>query len=84
MQKLFDGKTVFITGGGTGIGQACAIAFAAEGPIVTIAGRTESTLKDMVGRIEAAGGKARYAICDVTNEQAVREAIAVVIGDSGH
>ena len=82
MNKLFEGKTVFITGGGTGIGQACAIAFAAEGAIVTIAGRTEATLKETVGRIETAGGKACYAICHVTNEQAVKDAIAVAIGDS--
>ncbi|WP_454916795.1 SDR family NAD(P)-dependent oxidoreductase [Xanthobacter sediminis] len=83
MEKLFVEKTVFITGGGTGIGQACAIAFAAQGAIVTIAGRTEATLKETVGQIEAAGGKARYAICDVTNEEAVKEAVAVAIGDTG-
>lgn len=83
MEKLFAEKTVFITGGGTGIGRACAIAFASEGATVTIVGRTAETLKETVGGIVAAGGKARYAICDVTNEQAVKEAVAGAIGDSG-
>lgn len=83
MEKLFEGKTVFITGGGTGIGAACAVAFAAEGAVVTIAGRTESTLKETVAQIQVASGTARYAVCDVTNEQAVKAAIAVAIGDAG-
>jgi len=34
------------------------------------------------GRIETVGGKAPCAICDVTNEQAVKEDIAAAIGDS--
>jgi hypothetical protein len=33
MEKLFENKTVLITGGGTGIGRACAMAFATEGAI---------------------------------------------------
>jgi NAD(P)-dependent dehydrogenase (short-subunit alcohol dehydrogenase family) len=83
MEKLFENKTVLITGGGTGIGRACAIAFAAEGAIVTIAGRTEATLQETVESIEAAGGRARYAICDVTDEKAVKAAVIVAIGDTG-
>lgn len=83
MEKLFNDKTAFITGGGTGIGRACAIAFAAEGAIVTIAGRTEATLKETAASIEVAGGRARYAICDVRDEAAVQQAIAQAMGDTG-
>ncbi|MFP6559215.1 SDR family NAD(P)-dependent oxidoreductase [Paraburkholderia sp. B3] len=83
MTRLFEGKTIFVTGGGTGIGQATAFAFAAEGATVTIAGRSENTLRDTVSEIVAQGGKARYAICDVTNEAAVQAAVAVAIGESG-
>lgn len=83
MEKLFDNRTAFITGGGTGIGRACAIAFAAGGAIVTIAGRTEATLKETVESIKAAGGQARYAICDVRDEAAVQKAIALATGDTG-
>lgn len=83
MAAQFEGKTVFVTGGGTGIGQAAAFAFAAEGAIVTVAGRSENTLRDTVAEIVARGGRARYAICDVTSEAAVKAAVAVASGDSG-
>jgi NAD(P)-dependent dehydrogenase (short-subunit alcohol dehydrogenase family) len=83
MNHELEGKTAFITGGGTGIGRAAAEALAAEGCEVTIAGRTEGTLAETVDAIEAAGGVARYAVCDVTDEGMVREAVAVAAGDSG-
>jgi NAD(P)-dependent dehydrogenase (short-subunit alcohol dehydrogenase family) len=83
MPGQFEGKTALVTGGGTGIGEASALALAAEGAIVTVAGRTEVTLADTVAQIEAAGGTARYAICDVTDEEAVKAAVAVAVGDAG-
>jgi NAD(P)-dependent dehydrogenase (short-subunit alcohol dehydrogenase family) len=83
MNHELEGKTAFITGGGTGIGRAGAEALAAEGCEVTIAGRTEDTLRETVDSIEAAGGVARYAVCDVTDEEMVREAVAVAAGASG-
>jgi NAD(P)-dependent dehydrogenase (short-subunit alcohol dehydrogenase family) len=83
MTRQLEGRTALVTGGGTGIGQATALALAAEGAIVTVAGRTEATLKDSVARIEAAGGTARHAICDVTDEDAVRAAVASATGDAG-
>ena len=50
-------ETAFIvTGGGTGIGRACAERLAADGAAVTICGRTESKLEDASTKIEAAAG----------------------------
>ena len=45
------GMGVLVTGGGTGIGRACAEALAADGAVVTICGRTEDRLVDAVDQI---------------------------------
>jgi NAD(P)-dependent dehydrogenase (short-subunit alcohol dehydrogenase family) len=83
MNPEFLDTTALITGGGTGIGRATALALAANGCTVTVTGRTERTLTETVEQIEAAGGKARYVIADVSDEDAVQSAVRVAIGDSG-
>ncbi|HEV7607168.1 MAG TPA: SDR family oxidoreductase [Steroidobacteraceae bacterium] len=83
MRKQFTGKTALVTGGGTGIGRAAALGLAAEGCTVTVAGRTAATLEDTVCAIEAIGGNARYAVCDVTVESTVAAAVKAAVGDSG-
>ena len=53
-------RSAFVTGGGTtGIGRAAAIALAAEGYTVTVAGRTAATLEQTVKLIADAGGTAK-------------------------
>src|SRR2546423_8337832 len=75
-------KTALITGGGTGIGRAAAIALAAEGYAITVAGRTAATLEPTVKLIEDAGGTATHVIADVHDEDAVRHAVEVAAGGS--
>jgi NAD(P)-dependent dehydrogenase (short-subunit alcohol dehydrogenase family) len=81
MGKLFEGKRAFVTGGGSGIGRACALALAAEGCFVTVAGRTQSTLTDTVRSIVEAGGSAQAVTCDVTDDALVQSAVRAAAGD---
>ncbi|MWA10986.1 SDR family NAD(P)-dependent oxidoreductase [Streptomyces sp. BA2] len=62
----FAGRTALVTGGGSGLGRAMALAFAAEGANVVVAGRTEGPLKETVGLIEDAGGTAFAVTADVS------------------
>ena len=75
------GKTVFVTGGGAGIGLATARAFAAAGAsIVAISGRTEKTLWAAKKDIEAThtGTKVLTFVADVTDQKAVNSAFSTV------
>ena len=49
-------KIAWITGAGSGIGEACAIGLAQDGYTVVLSGRREAPLADVAGRIAAAGG----------------------------
>ena len=75
MNGRFAGRGVIVTGGGRGIGQATAQAFAAEGADVLVLGRTAADLEDTVAQITADGGQAWLLPCDVTNEVQVEEAV---------
>jgi NAD(P)-dependent dehydrogenase (short-subunit alcohol dehydrogenase family) len=44
MTQQFASTSAFVTGGGSGIGRASALALAAEGSLVTVVGRTAATL----------------------------------------
>jgi NAD(P)-dependent dehydrogenase (short-subunit alcohol dehydrogenase family) len=79
----FAGKSAFITGGGTGIGREVALALAAEGCFVAIAGRTERTLRETAQDIKLAGGQAACVRCDVTDEDSVRDAVAAAVARLG-
>ena len=81
-----DGMAVLVTGGGTGIGAACALRCAADGAAVTICGRTESKLALAAKKIEANlghGGSIQFAVGDVTNEDDVKRIVAKAVEPTG-
>ena len=82
MQDL-EGKIVLVTGGGSGIGRAIALAFAAQKSRVAITGRTQATLDAVAEEIRHAGAEALPRICDVpqkTQMETLRQEISSRFG----
>jgi 7-alpha-hydroxysteroid dehydrogenase len=74
-----EGMAVLVTGGGSGIGAACAARLAADGAAVTICGRTEAKLEATAKRVEAGaghGGSIQLIAGDVTIEGDVERIVA--------
>src|SRR3954469_2496165 len=73
------GRHALVSGGGRGIGRAIAAALRAAGAAVTIAGRNEKSLADVVEQGEASG----YVIADVTDAKAVDSGVRQAVGARG-
>jgi NAD(P)-dependent dehydrogenase (short-subunit alcohol dehydrogenase family) len=71
----FTDRVAFVTGAGSGIGRATALAFAAEGAAVAVAGIPDDDVRETARLIEADGGRALALTCDVTSEDDVRAAL---------
>jgi NAD(P)-dependent dehydrogenase (short-subunit alcohol dehydrogenase family) len=87
-----DGKVAVVTGAGSGIGQAIALRFAAQGAAIRILDINESAAAATWERITAAGGTASAHACDVTNQADVnarfeelfqRERVHILINNAG-
>jgi meso-butanediol dehydrogenase / (S,S)-butanediol dehydrogenase / diacetyl reductase len=68
-------KVALITGASRGIGRATALALASEGASIVGAARTKKDLDDLVKTVQARGGTAMAAVCDVTRSADVRACV---------
>jgi len=83
MTQRLDGTVALVTGASSGIGEATALALAAEGAAVAVAARRRDRLEDLAARIEAAGGRVLVLEADVTQEAQAREAVERTASELG-
>ena len=72
------GKIAVVTGAGSGIGKAIAVAFANQGAHVAVFDFNEDAAREVVAEIKASGGSADHQVCDVSNAQQVNACIESV------
>lgn len=80
---LVDGKVAMVTGGGSGIGRACAETLAREGARVVVTDIDSGGMAETLFAIEAAGGAALSLAHDVTDEDAWRAVLGEVQAQLG-
>ncbi|MGE4606200.1 MAG: SDR family oxidoreductase [Myxococcota bacterium] len=76
MSRRLEGKVGIVTGAGQGVGRGIALAFARESALVVIAERNEETGIAVAAEAEAAGTRALYVSCDVTQRSSIDAAVA--------
>jgi short-subunit dehydrogenase len=76
-----NGKTVVITGASSGIGRAAALKIAAAGGIPILVARTQEKLEEVKQEIEARGGSAYVAPCDLSDFDAIEQLVERLLGD---
>jgi NAD(P)-dependent dehydrogenase (short-subunit alcohol dehydrogenase family) len=80
---ILKDRVAFVTGAGSGIGRAGAAIMAREGAIVCVADRDASATEETVRLIEDEGGRAQAVVLDVTDDVALKMAIASVLARHG-
>ena len=83
MRRL-EGQLAVVTGAARGIGQATAVRLAAEGARLALIDRTVDACADTARQIRASGGMADAHAADVTDRQAVRQALAAITQAGGN
>ena len=81
--KRLAGQVALVTGAGQGVGQGIALALAADGARVALAGRTVSKLDNTRQQIEARGGEAFGIECDVKHPESLERCVQSVVKHFG-
>jgi NAD(P)-dependent dehydrogenase (short-subunit alcohol dehydrogenase family) len=79
----FEGKSVIVTGGGSGIGRAAALRFVEEGAKVLVADLNQEGADQTVKAIENKGGTARAVVGDLSDQEVVDEVVATAVAAFG-
>jgi citronellol/citronellal dehydrogenase len=80
---LFAGKVILVTGGGSGIGRCVAHELAALGAHVVLIGRKPEKLQAVMTEITDDGGSASFIVCDIRQEDVVKQTVAAVMVAQG-
>ena len=80
---LMAGKVMIVTGGGSGIGRCTAHELAALGAHVVLIGRKVEKLQAVQDEITQDGGTASFHICDIRQEDVVKQTIAAIVAAQG-
>lgn len=83
MDLGLKGRNVLITGSGSGIGRTMALAFAKEGARVAVNDVSAKGIEETIALVQAAGGEAVAAQCDITDLAAVQALVAKFEGSLG-
>ena len=74
--KRYTDKIILVTGGGGGIGRAISLRLAGEGGVIAVLDRNAEAAAETVRRVEAEGGRAAAVLADITDWEAIQNAVA--------
>lgn len=81
--SLFEGKVALVTGAGSGIGRASALAFAREGAMVMVSDVNAASCEETAAMIGQTGRQAAFMACNVASEQEVQALVARTVAEFG-